>query len=242
MSDSLKNYKPSNIPSEPRPLILELGQMVTNRIGVKLTYEDPEYWGLVNIVTDEMAEVALKMKVRKPKTIDQIAKLTGKDKEYLEKLLQEMAMVGLIEYNWENPKHKKQYILPLFVPGSAEFTNMSQKQLEEHPELGRFFERMSRIPLEKVTPLVPPGGSGIGMHVIPVEKAIDAEQKSISIEHISHWLDKYEGKYAASACSCRLSRRTFDEGCADDPNDWGIAVGDMADYVVETNRGRYITK
>ena len=242
MSDPLKDYKPSNIPSEPRPLILELGQMVTNRIGVKLTYDDPEYWGLVNIVTDEMAEVALKMKVRKPKTLDEIAKLTGKDKKHLEELLQEMAMVGLIEYNWENPKHEKQYILPLFVPGSAEFTNMTQKQLEEHPELGHFFERMSRIPLEKVTPLVPPGGSGIGMHVIPVEKAIDAEQKSISIEHISHWLDKYEGKYAASACSCRLSRRTFDEGCADDPNDWCIAVGDMADYVVETNRGRYITK
>lgn len=242
MSDPLKDYKPDNIPSEPRPLILELGQMVTNRIGVKLTYDDPEYWGLVNIVTDEMAEVALKMKVRKPKTLDEIAKLTGKEKGHLEKLLQEMAMVGLIEYNWENPKHEKQYILPLFVPGSAEFTNMRQSQLDEHPELGHFFERMSRIPLEKVTPMVPPGGSGIGMHVIPVEKAIEAEQQSISIEHISHWLDKYEGQYAASPCSCRMSRKTFDEGCADDPDDWCIAVGDMADYIVETDRGRYITK
>ena len=45
--------------------------------------------------------------------------------------------------------------------------------------------------------MVPPGGAGIGMHVIPVEKAIEMESESISIEHISHWLDKYEGKYAA---------------------------------------------
>ena len=75
------------------------------------------------------------------------------------------------------------------------------------------------------------------------EQAISMEEKSVSVEHISHWLEKYEGKYAASPCSCRKSNRTYDEGCADDFNDWCIAVGDMADYVVETKKGgRYITK
>lgn len=207
-----------------------------------MTVDDPEYWGLACVVTDEMAEVALKMKVRKPMTFSQILKATGKEEKELEKLLEEMSIVGLLEYNWENPKREKQYVLPMFVPGSAEFTNMNRKQLEEHPELGRFFERMSRLPLEKVTPMVPPGGAGIGMHVIPVEKAIEMENQSIDIEHISHWLKKYDGKYAASPCSCRLSRQTYDEGCADDPEDWCIAVGDMADYVVETQKGgRYIT-
>lgn len=226
----------------PRKLILELGQMITDRIGHKVTAEDPEYWGLAGIVTDEMAEVALKMKVRKPKTFPELLKLTGKDPQKLQKLLDDMAYVGLIEYNWENPRHEKQYVLPMFVPGSAEFGNMNKKMLKEHPELGRFFERMSRLPLEKVTPMVPPGGAGIGMHVIPVEKAIEMENQTLDIEHISHWLKKYDGKYAASPCSCRLSRATFDEGCADDPDDWCIAVGDMADYVVETDKGgRYIT-
>ena len=228
--------------AEKRELILKLGQKITDRIGHKVTVDDPEYWGLACIVTDEMAEVALKMKVRKPMTFPQLLKATGKEEKELEKLLDEMSIVGLLEYNWENPQKEKQYILPMFVPGSAEFTNMNRKQLEEHPELGRFFERMSRLPLEKVTPMVPPGGAGIGMHVIPVEKAIEMENQSIDIEHISHWLKKYEGKYAASPCSCRLSRQTYEEGCADDPEDWCIAVGDMADYVVETQKGgRYIT-
>lgn len=228
--------------AEKRELILKLGQKITYRIGHKVTVDDPEYWGLACIVTDEMAEVALKMKVRKPMTFPQLLKATGKEEKELEKLLEEMSIVGLLEYNWENPQKEKQYILPMFVPGSAEFTNMNRKQLEEHPELGRFFERMSRLPLEKVTPMVPPGGAGIGMHVIPVEKAIEMENQSIDIEHISHWLKKYEGKYAASPCSCRLSRQTYEEGCADDPEDWCIAVGDMADYVVETQKGgRYIT-
>lgn len=227
---------------EFRPLILKLGQKITDRLGRKITPDDPEYWGLACIVTDEMAEVALKMDVRKPMTLEQIAKKTrSSDLKKLEDLLQEMSVAGLLEYNWENPKHEKQYVLPMFVPGSAEFTNMNQKQLDEHPELGRFFERMSREPLEKVTPMVPQGGAGIGMHVIPVEKAISSENQSVDIEHISHWLKKYEGKYAASPCSCRLSRRTFDEGCADDPEDWCIGVGDMADYLVETNRGHYVT-
>lgn len=225
-----------------RPLILQLGQKITDRLGRKINENDPEYWGLNEIVTDEMAEVALKMDVRKPITLPQIAKRTGKDEKYLEKLLMDMAMAGLIEYNWENPKREKQYILPMFVPGSAEFTNMNQKQLEAHPKLGKFFERMSFEPLTKVTPMVPEGGAGIGMHVIPVEKAIEAENQSVSVEHISHWLDKYDGKYAASPCSCRLSRRTFDEGCADDPEDWCIGVGDMADYLVETKRGHYVTR
>lgn len=226
---------------EPRELIIKLGQMITDRIGHKVTADDPEYWGLACVVTDEMAEVALKMKVRKPMTLPQLAKATGREPEALEKLLYEMSVIGLLEYNWENPAHEKQYVLPMFVPGSAEFTNMNQKQLEEHPELARFFERMSRLPLEKVTPMVPPGGAGIGMHVIPVEKAIEMENQSVDVEHISHWLKKYDGKYAASPCSCRLSRRILGEGCADDPEDWCIGVGDMADYLVETNKGHYVS-
>ncbi len=248
----MKNEKPADVienvsadlyDGKPvRQNILALGQKITDRLGRKITEHDPEYWGLNEIVTDEMAEVALKMDVRKPLTLAQIVKKTGKDSAYLEDLLFKMAMAGLIEYNWENPAHEKQYILPMFVPGSAEFTNMNQKQLEEHPKVGRFFERMAFEPLEKITAMVPQGGAGIGMHVIPVEKAIEAENKSVSVEHISHWLDKYDGKYAASPCSCRLSRRTYDEGCADDPEDWCIGVGDMADYLVETKRGHYIDR
>ena len=249
MADHLADFVSDFIEKEePREVILKLGHMVTNRIPYKLglkklTKYDPEYWGLSALLTDEMAEVALKMGLRKPRTLEDMVKLTGMEREPLEKLLDEMSYSGVVEYNWENPEHKKQWVLPMFVPGSAEFSNMNAKILEQHPEMGRFFERMSRLPLEAVSAMVPPGGAGIGMHVIPVEKAIEAENESISIEHISHWLDKYDGKYAASPCSCRRSRITFDEGCADDPEGWCVAVGDMADYVVETDKGgRYITR
>ena len=225
---------------EPRKLILKLGQKITDRIGVKVTENDPEYWGLACVVTDEMAEVALSMKVRVPMTLEQIAKKCKKSVEKTEALLKEMSVIGLIEYNWENEDHHKQYVLPMFVPGCAEFMMMNAPQVEEHPELADFFENMSRLPLEKVTPMVPLGGAGIGMHVIPVEKAIPATQESASVEHISYWLNKYKDKYAVGACSCRRQQRVRGEGTGDVEGDFCIGVGDMADYLVETGKGRYI--
>ena len=68
----------------------------------KLTVNDPEYWGLAGVVTDEMAEVALCMEVRKPITPSKLAKKTKKPEAELE------AAAGdggcrIIEYNWENP-------------------------------------------------------------------------------------------------------------------------------------------
>ena len=259
MSD-INGSKPTNFPLDesklsfkiprdehPRENLLKLGSMITNRIGLKATADDPEYWGLASVMTDEMVEVALKMGVRKPKTTEQLMKLTKMEREPLEKLLTEMAWTGIVEYNWENldgknPNHEKRWILPLFVPGSAEFLNMRKSQIDQNPEVAAFFERMTFLPLEKITPMVPPGGSGIGMHVIPVEKAIESENEAIGLEKISYWLDKYEGKYAKSMCSCRASRQKLGEGCGDDPENWCIAVGDMADYVVETQRGEYITQ
>lgn len=236
-------------PNEPfREPIAKLGKKITDRIPQKLglkkiTRNDPEYWGLAGVLTDEEAELAVKLGVRKPKTLAEIVKLSGLEEKKCEVLLEEMSRKGLLEYNWENPKHEKQYVLPMYVPGCAEFFNMNANILDSNPEMGTFFEHMSRLPLEKITPFVPEGGAGIGMHVIPVEKAIEMENESVDLEHISHWLNKYEGKYAASPCSCRRSRLTHGEGCADDPEGWCIAVGDMADYVVETQKdGRYIDK
>ena len=236
-------------PNEPfREPIAKLGKKITDRIPQKLglkkiTRNDPEYWGLAGVLSDEEAELALKLGVRKPKTLPEIVKLSGMEEKKCEALLEEMSRKGLLEYNWENAAHEKQYVLPMYVPGCAEFFNMNAKILESNPEMGTFFEHMSRLPLEKITPFVPEGGAGIGMHVIPVEKAIEMENESVDLEHISYWLSKYEGKYAASPCSCRRSRLTHNEGCADDPEGWCVAIGDMADYVVETQKdGRYITK
>ena len=227
--------------------LFALGKKMTDRIPYKLgleklTEESPEYWGLVNVLDDDMVDIALSMPQRKPQTIEQISKSSGwTDIKKLEAKLQEMGEVGLIEWNWENPQHVKQYLLPLFVPGAAEFFNMRKGFVDAHPEVCDFFNAMTRLPLEKVTPMVPPGGAGIGMHVIPVEKAIPNGSKSVSVEHLSHWLKKYD-YFSVGICSCRRAQSKRGEGSGDIEDFWCIAVGDCARYCDETGKdGKTVT-
>ena len=247
---------------EPSKKIIALGKKITDVAahmigGVKV--EDPEYWGLAEIITEEMAEVGLAMKKRTPYTFAEMCRLNKIDKageEKFQKLLDEMSYIGLLEYDYgyhydHNGRTKEQterrYILPMFVPGSAELFNMeelpdgSNPRLRDHPDVASFFERMTFIPLAGITQMVPPGGAGIGMHVIPVEKAISMENQSVDLEHISYWLKKYEGHIGVGRCSCRASRKVLGEGVADDDYGWCIGVGDFADYCRETGKGHDIT-
>jgi len=231
-----------------REILFDLGKMITDRIpykfGIKkLTEEDPEYIILNRALeSDEQAEIMLKMGLRQPKTLEEIAKITGKDPKHVEELLEKACMTGAVEYHRENPQHEKQYYVQVFVPGIAEMTNMVLWQVEKYPELAECFDKMTYLPLAGKTHLIPPGGDGIGMHVIPVEKAIASERSSISIEHISHWLDKYDGKLSVGYCSCRNARRLFNEGSGEIQDDCCIGLGDFAEYLVETGKGRPITK
>ncbi len=227
--------------------LFALGKKMTDRIPYKLgiekmTEDCPEFWGLVNVLDDDMVDIALSMKQRTPMSFEDIRKACGwTDTEALEKKLFDMSCLGLIEYNWENEDHHKQYILPLFVPGAAEFLNMRMSTVNEHPEVCDFFERMSRLPLEAVTAMIPLGGAGVGMHVIPVEKAIPANSKSVSIEHLSHWLKKYD-YYSVGVCSCRRSQSKRGVGSGDIEDYWCIAVGDCARYCDETGKdGKTVT-
>ena len=234
-----------NMPVEGpvREKILKLGQKITDR-KAKVKPGDPEYYGIAAMVpTDEMAEIALRMKLRTPYNFEAMKKMNPElSEEQLKADLKIMLDNGILEFSYINPEHEKQYCLPVFVMGSAEYSNMNVELMQEHPEVARFFERMTFLPLTVVSAMVPEGGAGIGMHVIPVEKAIPANSGSIPIEHISHWLDKWE-KIAAAPCSCRMGRKLLGEGDADDPNDWCLATGPVADYVVECKKGgRFITK
>lgn len=239
----------------PDKEILKLGRKITDVVAHKLkglTSNDPEYWGLREVITHEEAVVLNKMKLRKFYTIEELIKMNKNiEPAKLQKMFDEMSVKGIVEYDYgdhytdEGPikdaPHIKRYRICFFVPGSAELFNSTRKQINDNPPVASFFERMTFIPLAGITQMVPPGGDGIGMHVIPVEKAVDFENKAIKLERISYWLKKYDGHISAGTCSCRLSRAKLEEGCADDGDDWCVQVGDMADYCVETGRSHYIT-
>lgn len=228
----------------PNPKLLKFVKKVTDRVPgkIKMTTDDPEYWGLACIFEDEMdattreasLDLLLEMlpkrglKVREHHDYHQLHEWNSRnhytpDDESFDELLDKLAYYGMLEYDYgdkytENGpvpgttynREDRIYWVPMFVPGSAEYTNMNTDLMDRHPELAMFFERMTFLPLEKVTPMVPMGGAGIGMHVIPVEKAISMENQSVDIEHISYWLKRYEGILAlASARAVTVVRNSM---------------------------------
>ncbi len=240
---------PNYVPADPEKarLVKKLAEMITDRIPKKLfhkiNYRDPEYWILDMILNKEQVKFLLNFKkTRVPYSVPELAERNKMSLEDTQKMVERLRWIGIIEQNRaKTPDKHLQYELPIFVPGSAEFMMMQDKLTDEFPQLATFFNLMTQIPLAGVTELVPPGGAGIGMHVIPVEKAISAESHSVPVEHLSRWIDKYD-KFGISECSCRKQQRMRGEGSGEICGNYCIGVGDMAEYMDDRGIGHYVTK
>ncbi|MBR4446203.1 MAG: FAD-dependent oxidoreductase [Solobacterium sp.] len=237
------NYTPED--PEKAKLVLKLGNMITDRYLVKYTrtmnYSDPEYWMLDELLTKEEVRVMLSFgKTRMNKDLEEIAKLNNMSVEHAKDVLQHLMWIGVVETNRDNDDRHLQYNVPIFVPGSAEFAMINTDLVKEHPRLATFFNLMTQMPLEGITPMVPAGGAGIGMHVIPVEKAIEANNEAVPIEKLSHWLRKYD-KFSIGVCTCRRQQTMRGENCGDIEGRYCIGVGDLAEYMVLRGVGHYRT-
>lgn len=255
-NESLKNYMlnehdflPENYHVEDREkleLMKKLAHIISDRRDKKkpedFTENDPEIWCFDKIMTKEEVKFMLSFEKKRVKiyTVEQLAKKNHISVKKAQAFCDSLCETGILEYDRHNQDGKKQYFIPKFVVGSGEYMMMNGKLLEKHPEIATLFNIMSQA-VGPVASVVPPGGGGVGMHVIPVEKAIPAESKSVSLEHLSYWLRKYD-KYAIDVCSCRRQQRIRQEGVGDIEGEFCIAIGDMAEYCVETKKdARYIT-
>ncbi|MBQ1318005.1 MAG: FAD-dependent oxidoreductase [Lachnospiraceae bacterium] len=238
---------PNYVPEDPEKarLVLKLATMITDRYIKRYThtlnYGDPEYWALDHILTKPQVKFLLSFgKTRVERTVAYIAKKNRMKEEDAAKECRYFCWVGLLEMTRDKETGEKVYNLPIFVPGSAEFMMMNDKLTDKHPEIATFFNLMTQLPLAGITEMIPPGGAGVGMHVIPVEKAIEMENQSVSVEHISHWLNKYD-KYSVGICTCRKQQTIRGEGTGDIEGEFCMGVGDMAEYCVDKGMGHYIT-
>ena len=232
---------------EKEKLLIKLASMITDRYVAKytgtITATDPEVWCLNEVLSKEEVKFMLSFgKTRTNYDLVDLAKKNNLNIDSTQKILKHLMWAGCVETNRENPDHHIQYDVPIFVPGIAEFMMMNDELTDMYPNIATFFNLMTQAPLEGITPMVPLGGSGIGMHVIPVEKAIESCSESIPVEHISHWLEKYDGKFSVGACTCRKQQRMRGEGDGEIEQDCCIGLGDLAEWCVNTNRGHYITK
>lgn len=240
-----KNYVPED--REKAKMVLKLGEMITDRYAKKLThtlnYQDPEYWALDEVLTKDEVKFLLSFKkTRVSYDAEQLARMNHLPLDKVNELCKHLCWVGVLESNRETADGHMQYDVPIFVPGVAEFMMMNPVLTKEHPNLATFFNLMTQMPLEGLTEMIPLGGSGVGMHVIPVEKAIESENDAVSLEKISHWLDKYDGKISVGQCTCRIQQRMRGEGSGEIEGEFCIGLGDLAEYSVNRGMGRYITK
>ena len=239
------NYKAED--PEKEKLVLELATMITDRMVKKITKKvnnrDPEYWMLDMILNKEQVKFLINFKkTRVPYSIPELAKMNNMTEEETTKMVERLRWIGIIEQNRaKTPDKHLQYELPIFVPGSAEFMMMQGELTDKFPQLATFFNLMTQLPLQGVTEMVPPGGAGVGMHVIPVEKAISMENKLVPVEHLSRWIDMYD-KWGISECSCRKQQAMRGEGSGEIRGDYCIGMGDMAEYMDDRGIGHYITK
>ena len=118
----------------PREKVLKLAKKICGATAmmIKLDENAPEYYVLECCVTDEMADVGLAMKLRKPQTIEQIAKRCGKSIEETQRLAMELAVVGGCVLHSENGVDL--YELTVFVPGVMEKVVSNKELCEKCPQ------------------------------------------------------------------------------------------------------------
>ncbi len=221
-----------------REKIVELVNLIRSMPDEPLKETAPEYYGLECVVTDDMADVALGMDLRRYMGVEEISQRCGKPLEETHKLLLALEDIGVIESKVENGV--EEFILLIFVPGVFELMVADLPQVEAHPEIARAFEEYTRIRMGRMVPNVPRGHGP--MRVIPVQTAVAGGTRTASFEEITYWLDKYDPSIAVGDCECRISRRLMGEGCGHLEKDMCVIVGHTAESTIRTGKTRRITK
>lgn len=223
-----------------RPKIVKLAKMVGGLTGMMNHIDEnaPEYYALECVVSDEQADVALQLGLRKERTAEYVAQKCGKSLEETREILMELAQIGVCKV-YHNEAGEEVFLVQIFAPGILEMMVNNDEQVKAHPQIGKAFEEYTRLRISGIAPNLPMG-TGM-MRVIPIETAISADTQSVPYEHLSYYLDKYD-TFSVSDCSCRKSRRILGQGCGHLEHEMCIQMGTGAEYYIRTGRARHITR
>lgn len=224
-----------------QPVRKNLLRMIThvNFLNPLPTKNSWEYIFWNRMLSDEMVDFVLKMKLRHPYYIDELAKIEGMSVEACAKLADEMARIGIIEYTSDD-SGVDMFVLPVFAPGSMEGVTMSKELTEKYPETAPGFINYI-LNLQKLITGFVPMGAAI-MRALPVQEAIMNDSRKVDLEEVSYWLDKNEGHLAVAPCECRRLREMMEKGSADLLEEYCISLGKFADHLVRTGKARKITR
>jgi electron transport complex protein RnfB len=183
---------------------------------------------LQKLFTPEEAELAahLTLKREDAKTIAKKASLSALKTE---KLLEEMAMKGLL-FSVQPPRGPRLYQAAPWVIGIYEFqvNNLNEALLEA---LNDYWETSE-----------PRDGSGQlnQLRTIPIGQSIEPTLEMLPYEQVEELVEAND-TFAVAPCICRTSEKKQGRGC-DAPIETCLLFGEFADFYVKTGRGRYISK
>ena len=223
-----------------KPKVLELANHIgRKKANSKSRYQvtDPEYMILEPVVTEEMAEVGLCLKFRKPQSAEEVAPLCGRSLEDTKKLLWELADAGVCFVNEIDGVDK--YWTEIWVPGVMEMMSNNLENVRKYPQIAEAFEAYGRVRGSQTVGNFPVA-TGL-MRVIPIETAIDGESRRASYEEISKYLNE-NSVFSVSDCACRTVRESMGEGCGHLKENMCIQLGHAAEYYIRTGKGKKINR
>ena len=222
-----------------RPIILKLATKISLECGTYtgVTPNDPEYKILDPVLTDEMAEIAMGLRVRHYVTPEEVAKKVKKPLDRVTEVLYELAQLGVCRFAKKDGVDK--FNMPIWVPGIMEMMVGNKEMCEKYPVIAECFEEYTR---KRIAPLAPfvPVGQGM-MRVIPVEMAIHNDARRGTYEEIHRIVDNAYA-IAVTDCSCRRTRRLMGEGCGHLETDVCLFFNESAEYHIRTGHGREIDR
>ncbi len=222
-----------------RPNILKLASKISleSLTYTGITYNDPEYKILEPIISDEMCEVMMHMRLETPRTVEEMSRRCKKDLKETQHILKQLVDCGVVRVADKNGEDG--YYYPIWVPGIMEGVLGHKEQCEKYPVLAECFEEYTR---RRTEPVVPVMGRGMFfMRVMPVMSAIENNSRTASHDEITTLIDNAKA-ISVGPCSCRRSRRLMGEGCGHLEDDMCMYLNDNAINFSKSGEHRLISK
>ena len=182
------------------------------------------------LFSPEEAEIAVNLTFTL-QPVSRISQKTGIESDTLTAKLEAMADRGVIFAKKKQGAENRYCLLPT-IPGLFEFPFMRPERTPHVKELGMLWEEYHRDGM---------GNSHAGsptpvMRVIPVEETVTMTNEVLPYEIVSDMIMQAQA-ISLTNCACRVSK-----GACDKPLEVCFSFDDMARFLVERDRARFVDK
>lgn len=195
---------------------------------------------LKELYSGEEADVVIKMPYGLT-GIDELTKVTGYQKEEMQRVLDQLAEKGLVMDFWVHDEYK--YGPSPFVIGIFEFTMMRLGPNTNSKEWARLFRDYMEGDASFFSANFGGGEQISFQRTLPYEETVKAEEyvEILDYEKASALLEASE-KFSIGLCSCRHERMHLNEKNCEAPLESCSQFGYAADFMIRHNLGREVSR